>query len=278
MSDPHREAIWQREDARQIMNEARRQFEAQAHETTLVGRATAWSYPASAHVALASTHYSLVKRYMSPKWKVPLAVWHTRRAVVHAKAAISMGGLNFDQVDVVTKILSKAPSWLGGDRKAAQDLLLGAIGYVPVAEPQDEMLAHTRALLLITLGEIEEKMGATKLNVAKRYLEAMFQRKLVFGESDKLMAMRQWVRIAAACGFWFYDHRAELEVENEAAGGSRLLVSGFIVALLPEAYALAEELAEDQAEKIRAECQKRGLDPDNLLPQLIYMCGESAQL
>ena len=101
-------------------------------------------------VELAVRHYSLVKQYMAPRWKTPLAAWHLWRAAVHAKLA-TWSLIEGDQVDVVSRILFKAPRWLGGNRDLARALLeseLSPLRSAPRTQP------HTRALMYITLGEI----------------------------------------------------------------------------------------------------------------------------
>ncbi|MEK7112355.1 MAG: hypothetical protein AAB875_03425, partial [Patescibacteria group bacterium] len=138
--DEHRKMIWQRGDARQIMREARRRFS---------------SLSPQSQVALASAHYSLVKRYWS-WWQWPLALWHMWRAWANANMAVTLVDdpvrLTSDQIDVVTTIWIKSPGFLR-DLRRAEHLLTFALIEKPAMKP------HTNALMLITLRDILWKRG-----------------------------------------------------------------------------------------------------------------------
>lgn len=234
--DTHSEAIWQQRSAREIMKEARRRFRVCEDDSEFAGSA-------QNHVGLASVHWSLVKRYNG--WKMPLAVWHILRATAHARTALKRGGLDFNQVDVVTSILGKAPRWLGGDPRGARTLICETLAYVPVAEPQDEMLPHTRALLHVSLANIENRMG--KINSAMWNTERALQlRNAIEREEPRRHAQQQLCRVLAACGFFYWDLGGH---SNEDRGR----------ALLQDAAWHAKTVSRDQFHKIRRECKKRGI-------------------
>lgn len=204
---------------------------------------------ASAHVALAVAHYSLIKRYMGGLRKL-IGAWHLWRTLVHDHKALKLGLDTPEQVETVARHLSKSPFpwhvW------AAYEMLEEAL-------EQDEMQHHTRALMLITIGELEEKFGFPKLEVAKRFIHVVHLRDAVLEESDQLMAKRQWVRIASACGFWFWDHQRELQTEKDPEGAPEIMSVMFAEWMLPEALEMAMEVSQDQVLKIQEECRKRGL-------------------
>jgi hypothetical protein len=226
------------------MREARRRFGVLKHDAEFENT----PYP---HVALASDHYALVKRYTAPApvWKRHLAVWHMRRAVVHAKAAIFVAShpyeLSVDQLDVIQTILRKAPGWLGGNVKLAKKIIELALS--PSRLDIEEMQPHTRALLLIGLGECELKMGKPMLDVAKHYDEALRFENDIFSEPDTLMAQRQWVRILFAAGIFYLDNCSNNDLKMKGSY------------CLKRARALAKQVSQDQLEKIEHECAKRGL-------------------
>ncbi|MBX4200318.1 hypothetical protein KW790_02560 [Candidatus Parcubacteria bacterium] len=246
------EQIWQRGNARKIMKEARVAFKLKKY-----------SDPVGAHVKLASVHYSLVKRYMSPWWKLPLAVWHLRRAVVHAWVAYHLGLNNFDQIDVVSRTFFKAPEYLGGDINLAHVIVTDALFRTPLNEPMDEIPYHTRALLLVTQAEIEEEIGELPLvGIASLYMDAIALRPKILKEKDEPMAMRQWIRVATSTGLWFFDHIDAIRGEkNYIFDDPENVAYDYLI----EAYNLAEPLSTDQALKILTESQKRGIDLKKIL-------------
>ena len=144
------------------MAEARKRFRAGVNQD-----------PPGAYIALASAHYSLIKRYMD-WWLRPLALWHMWQAVWNVNGAFTTfrdvsASFSADEVDVITTILAKTPSWLGGDRVCAISLLNSALYLDP---NRDTMKPHTRALMLMTLAEIEVDFGDED-NGWKHYQEAV---------------------------------------------------------------------------------------------------------
>jgi hypothetical protein len=221
-----------------------------------------------AYVALASDHYSLIKRYNDSWWKKPLAVWHAWRAAANATAVITLRFVSqwsSDQVDVVSRILAKVPPQLGGDRIVALSLL-NTVLYLKV---DPAMKPHTRALMLCTLADIlpctspEEAVKRVEI-----YREAIAFRDQILAEPDKLMARRQWVRIASSVGFRFIDFGDE-----EAAGkhsdiifsspGCDLVKDALYYARWPQES--GEDTSDDQRRAILEELQKRGLDEGDLV-------------
>ena len=142
-------------------------------------------------------------------------------------------------MDVIATILAKAPRWLGGDRACAMSLLDSALYLSP---DKDTMKPHTRALMLITLGEIEWHVG-DKDGARRHYTEA---RKLVASieAEDSADRERQLVRVLSAVGLFFYD-RSGLQGQHES------------VKMIRRALGLADTVSKDQAEKIRFECSRR---------------------
>jgi len=228
------EMIWQRGSARKIMRETRKWFRTNAIEDL-----------PSAYIALASAHYSLVKRYVNRWWKKPLAVWHVWRAAWNVNIALAVAGGNtsrfgVDQIDVITTILAKAPSWLGGDCVCALSLLNSAL-YLNVPAG-DTMKPHTRALMLITLGDLEWNVGNSEL-ARRHYDEA---RKLISaieieGSPDREL---QLIRVLKKVGFFYFDD----SYESDRYFGEKLLT---------RALELAREFSKDQTEEILAEWKKR---------------------
>lgn len=232
--DSHAEKIWQRGSARQIMEEARRRF-----------RMDKWQDLTGAHVALASAHYSLVKRYLGSWWQRPLAAWHMWRAVLHAKKAHVLSGrtregmLKANLADVVTRIYTVAPSWLGGDPRTAERLLEFTLdSRYPEA---DFMKPHARALMLITLGDLKWRQGST---VAWEHYDKARELIPAIEAEDSPDREKQLVRVMSAVGFFYYDHgHEELREEGEE--------------LINEAANLAGRHSADQFLKIGSEWAKR---------------------
>jgi hypothetical protein len=237
VTDEHKANIWQRGDARKIMEEERKRFK------------NVWQFdaeneghrPVSAYVSLASTHYSLVKRYLSPApiWMRPLAVWHMWRAAVHAKSADKLTLNTPEQIDVVSRILMKAPRFLGGNLKRAHKLVTSALDYVPVSEPQDEILPHTRALMLCTLGELEFALGGDFSEASQHMIDALKLADEMMKESDELQAKRQFIRVQKSVGLFFADNGETAQIRRKGRD------------YLTDAYWLADETAAvDQREEI----------------------------
>lgn len=231
--DAHTEMIWQRGSARQIMREAHKRFQDTLEDS-----------PEAARVALASAHYSVAKRYLRFWWQRPLAAWHMLQAASHAEIVCELRDLGWfkftaDQVDVIATILSKVPSWLGGNSERARRYLEDALWRHDDEYP---MKPHTRALMLITLGGIESRrVGVSQ---AKEYYERA--RKLIpeIETEDSPDRERQLVRVMAGVAFFEYDHELEKYFARKMIGRAR---------------DLAEKVSPDQAEKIRAECLRRGI-------------------
>lgn len=228
--DTHTEAIWNRGNAREIMREARKRF----REELAKGNHT------SAHTALASAHYSLVKRYLSP---APirvrhLAVWHMWRAAVHANE-VRGSNLDFDQVDVVSTILSKAPWWLGGDASTALSLVTRAL--INERDYGMPMVPHTKAFFLIRRAEIYMKWGMHAIQVEGCYDAAS---RLLPDITDE----RQKCRVLSAIGFFEFD----------------TLGVNYGQQAIAEALGIAHRVSRDQYDKILTEAWKRGMDLDLL--------------
>lgn len=205
--------------------------------------------PPSAHVALASAHYSLVKRYMSPKWKLPLAVWHLWRATSHARKADSLGLQNYDQMDVVSTILAKSPRLLGGALHYAHKILVEALYGVNVTARQEVMKPHTRALMLVSLGEIEMKLGAP--------LAAVRCYKSTEQVLPDITDERQKCRVMRSLGTFYVEHGEGFDEWQEGRF------------LLTDAIKIARVASYDQLEAIHTELPRlskimdeRGLELD----------------
>lgn len=204
-------------------------------------------HPAAAHVALASAHYSLVKRYLSKWWQKPLTVWHMLRAVRHANHAYDLARdfnhLSIESIDVVTTIWRRAPVWLGGDINKAQEGVRD--GLSPYHPGSDAIKPHTRALLYITLAEIQWQMG-NELEARGNYDQASNLISAIETENcpDR---EQQMVRVLSAIGFFKLDHGRE-SWERWSGGGN-----------LRYALQLASRVSKDQEQKILAECRKRNL-------------------
>lgn len=227
------EKIWGRGEASQIMKDARERFHWSSREDL-----------SDAYVALASVHYSLVKRYISSSRQKPLALWHMWCAARNARKACvttSIKGFSPEQFDVLARIRAKAPSWLGGNPFHAMSMLNTALFHVNWRA--DEMKPHTRALMLITLGELEFLAG-NRISALNHHAEA---RKLIpaIETEDSDDRDRQLVRVMTSVGFFYYDH----------AGQSERYWSE---QLLRRAIELAHTVSRDQELKILAEWRKRG--------------------
>lgn len=213
--------IWQRGDARQIMKEARQQF----YGTVAAGRET------DALITLASVHYSLAKRYWNGLWKL-VGAWHLWRACINI-ANVDVTKMSLDQIDVCSTVWSKAPRWLGGDQGRAFTAIRFALELHPDTE---SMKPHTRALLHITLGNIEMQ------DPTKHQGHAAVQYRAAEAMVHLIEEEKQLVRVLAAIGFFYFD-----------TGGDHMTWYSYLV----EALSLAQKVSRDQEEKIRNGLRKR---------------------
>ncbi len=242
--DANREAIWNRGKAKEIMWEARFQYE--------VTMLTEVRGEDKAHTQLASAHYSLIKRYLSPAplWMRFLALWHMWRAVVHAKKVKSFK--DYNTVDVVSAIFAKAPRWFG------DELLRKSHSLAYEALSGKKMLPHTRAFLLIRCGETEIKLGSS-LDEVRRYYEAAAQLKdSIVTETDGVMASRQWCRIAQSIGQYYWD----LAEKTHKFSGESLAFKGSMY--MKEALVYARKYSPDQEMKILSELKRRNMSLNEL--------------
>lgn len=227
--DAHKEAIWNRGNAREIMKEARKRYGGRSNS-------------ASFSTTLASTHYSLVKRYVAPApiWLRCLAVWHMWRAVVHVRKAHRLGSDSYSQLLVVAEILTRAPRWLGGSPRLAIQISEDALAYAASAPNEmAEMVPHDEALFHVALAQAREKNGTFLQDVEVGYRIAVSLKERILAEPDREMAEKQWVRIAFAAGIWYHT-RNWRSYQRDGAD------------LIREAHRLAESVSLDQLEKIRA--------------------------
>ncbi len=232
--DIYAEMIWQRGSARDIVREARRRFLDNLNRD-----------PVAARVAIASAHHSLVKRYVGVWWQKPLAFWHMFHAIRHVYGVLHFERdvkLSADQIDVVTSILVKTPSWLLGDTVCASSLLYSALFLN--SQEGNTMKPHSRALMLCTLGEIEYKLGDVdaawrRFNGARELIPAI-------QDEDSSDRERQLVRVLANVGFFFWDH-----------GGGLIKIDGRH--LIEQSLQLAYRVSMDQWHKTKAECRRRGI-------------------
>ncbi len=221
--DEHREMIWQRGDAREIMKEARKRFRNPI--VISVGKYT----------ALASVHYSLVKRYTGLQWSI--ALWHLWWALKHARTAFVLGITSYDQADVVSRILSRGFS---RDRRRAKEILEQVLKYVPASESA-EMVPHTRALMLCTLGKIKYDLGDT--DAGWRHFSEARELLPAIRDEESPDREQQLVRVMVAVGFFFWEH-----------GGGPIKSDGSH--LIWMALNLACRVSKDQEMKIRARARK----------------------
>lgn len=226
--DKYSEMIWQRGPVVEIMPEARKRF-----------RETVETNPVAAHVALASVHHSLVKRYMVTRQQKLLVAWHGWRALFHARTADRLGLKNFHQADVVSSVLLRG---FASDRRRALEIIKQAL-YSSAPSESAEMDPHTRALMLCNLGEMEYRTGTPK-RAYERYAEARNLISSIEAE-DSSDREQQLVRVLAKVGFFYYEHGSKPE-------------RYWATKLVGRAINLADSVAKDQAEKIRAEAHRCG--------------------
>ena len=235
--DAHAESIWNRTKSREkTLTEAYWRFDRDFSRNHM-----------GAHIALASTYYSLVKRNLGLKPGVVLAFWDMRQAVVHVNRAVEFAehleNLSVDELDVVSRIWLKVPWWLGGDIERAEKAILNALDLNH--REAVTMKPHTRANLDISLGEIYFKSHG--LSVAEYYHDQARQLIPKIREEESADREQQLVRVLTAVGFFYNDHgdpREQVEAGN----------------FLREAYALAQLVACDQIDKIEKGCRRRGID------------------
>ena len=227
------EKIWQRDSAREIMREARKNF-----------RIARGQKGAVAYTSLASAHYSLAGRYKEHFWQYPMAAWHMFAAASHAIYAaniIEQVTIRYssNEADVISRILARVPAWLGGDKLHAKRIL-----YHFLDTPTADILPHTKALMFITLGEIEWKQGS-KTAARDSYRQA---KSLVteIEREDSEDRKKQLVRVVSAIGFFEYDHGPTLG-------------RYFAKKVIKRTLDLARQVSKDQERKILAECRKRGI-------------------
>jgi len=235
--DSHREMIWAGGPAREIMKEARKRFrDGTRHEDNIPAR-----------TALASVHWSLIKRYHG--WQHTLAVWHMLCAVWHVRRALRLGSLSsYGQVSVVGSILSKSPRWFGGDIYLASRLIQRTLtSSRSVANEMAEMEPHDEALLEVLLGEIFPKKNESH-RARGCFERAVALRQKIMEERDSLLARRQWIRVALACGVYF---SAQNSLPDQHLGRR----------LLEDALYFARFLSKDQLPRVRDECTKHGIVP-----------------
>ena len=224
--DSHAAMIWQRGSARQIMREARKRFEVASQDDL-----------PSAYVALASTHYSLVKRYRGSWPGLVVAAWHVWRAVwnVNCACAVMNGSVSHfsaDQVDVITTIWVKTPRWMGGDPVAVISLLNTVLYLNP-----PPMKPHTRALMLIRLAELEthDDLGDPRNRIEEAEMLIPSIKK-----EDSEDREQQLVRILFKIGVFYLERHSGIASFTRATD------------YLDEALSLADRVSKDQAAKIRA--------------------------
>lgn len=199
----------------------------------------------SACSSLASAHYSLIKRYSETWFKKPVALWHFLLAVSSALRAVSESTekrpLTANEADVVTRILSKTPSWLA----FGSDVAVPIINEVLYQRSDQKTSPHTRALLLLTMAEMQRKRG--QYFEAVRLANLALQLQGAIQEEDSYDREYQLIRVWSEIGFLFYDCR-----EKFAPVGGR--------GLIRRALVLSRELGvRDQEEKIESELKRRGI-------------------
>lgn len=228
------EMIWQRGSSRQIMKVARAKYR---EEQRVDDSARA---DISTRVALASVHYSLVKRYMG-LW-LPFALWHMWRAIVQAEKAYGNGLRKFsvDQIDVITTIWLKAPKIFGDRRLLAERALSYALNRHP---DRASTKPHTRALLLLTYADLHQSFGRKAL--ARDHIEEVGE---IIKEYSSLIEIRQFIRILSKIGFFYIDYPRDVDD----------LYKGKV--MVSDALTMAGSgVDKDQEEKIRHEFRKRGI-------------------
>lgn len=197
----------------------------------------------SAHIALASVHWSQVSQYAFTFYLKPLASWHVWRATSNVKVALLKLGVkvdeyfNSDQIEVAARILAKSPQWLGGDRVLAHSVLTTVL----MKRLFHKMKPHTRALLMITLAEIDASWGKIESGI-RHMQDARFLIKEIEVE-DCDDREQQLVRVLSAVGFFLFDHERNEEYYW----------------MIVRARELARRVAPSQLPKIEHERKVRGM-------------------
>ena len=237
--DDFSKSIWQRGNAWKIMKEARRRFRVLALDPKS-------KYGPDRFVMMASTHYSLVKRYRGIL--LPFAVYHLWRATVSARKALHSQrtrDISLNEADVVCTILSKSPNWIGGDKEQAYQIIQT---FLRKSDDVGKILPHTKALMHITLAQILQERG--KMTEAREHIiEARY---LVDEIPNELSKDRdfQYVRVRFAINLFFCDHGDYSERKVARFAFRRDLERAIHVG------------ARDQELKILAEVKKRGIKLD----------------
>lgn len=235
--DDFSKSIWQRGSAWKIMRETRRRFRVLASDSE-------FAHEPDRFVMMASVHWSLVKRYQGPL--SPFAVYHVWRAVVNARKALSQKARNIspNEADVITSILSKSPSWLGGDKEQSYQIARVLIQNSKI----NGMLPHTKALMHITLAQILQGWGR-ELEAREHIIDA---RDLIHEIPNEPSGDRdfQYVRVRFAINLFLYDHGDYPERKIAEFAFRRDLERAVHIG------------SRDQELKILAEVKKRGIELD----------------
>jgi hypothetical protein len=226
----HSENIWQRNSARQIMQEGRAR----------VKKTLGTKNEVPARIQLASDEYALWKRYFSPLG-LPLLVWHVVGSCWQVRKAIDLAWtwgypLNPDQIDVLSTILRKAPKPLKDLQSAAILLESGLMN--PHAF---DMKPHTKAFLWIGTAEVEIARGLSPERAETFYQKVAEIRPAI---TDK----RQASRVDSAIAFYYLGLKNSDQVRVSIG-----------TAALKSAFQLAREESRDQLLKLIAECKKRNI-------------------
>ncbi len=222
--------IWGADSSRRIMTEARKKF-AQASVADLP----------SAYVAYASVHWSQASQYTTSARKV-LGLWHAWRGVWNVNVALQIVNwdiehFNPDQIETATRILAKSPRWLGGNRVFAHSVLTTVLMKRPFLKTKP----HTRALMMITLAEIDASWGKIESGI-RHMQDARFLIKEIEVE-DCDDREQQLVRVLSAVGFFLFDHERNEEYYW----------------MIVRARELARRVAPSQLPKIEHERKVRGM-------------------
>lgn len=223
---------WQRGKAREVLKKGRTAFRSSMEDRM----------PASAHIALTSSHLTLIGRYRDHWWQWPLAAWHTWRMVVHRdltfKSSERPWAIDADGLDVLQNACRKAP---GAWRKAF--LAKKCIRWAMEQNPEP----HTHALLLVGEGECEMLISGNVDAARQYFMDAMSFKEKALVNGDPLQASRQWCRVARACGLFFLDHARDR--------GERWTA----LKILEDNLDRAREVSRDQQLKLERELRKRRL-------------------
>jgi len=238
--DQHIENIWHRRSTWKIVRGARWRFKGvmKSRKLTVAGQV-------SAHTALASDYYSLVKRYVN-WWGFPLAIIFMWRAAFHrdrAYEAVKLSYLHPNKLDVLQTIYRRLP-WPWKNMVRAMECIEAGLFENHANGPGP--LPHTLALLWVGLAECRIAFGAKLPMVREAYHRALSLESAIMAEQDKLMAERQLCRVLKSAGDFFARH----DDWSEQHQGIRLL---------ERALSIAERVSRDQAVAVKKElvCQKK---------------------